>query len=84
MTRRAYYKKTIYYDEAFVKDIDLFEQIITHKVILDKLPKLQNDTQRFSAVIRYMITRINAQFGYLLKEKKETTPNKNTENEVTK
>lgn len=62
MTRRAYYKKTIYYDETFVEDMKLFEELILRDTEIAKL-KLQNDRQRFSAVLRYIIQKYNKQGG---------------------
>lgn len=62
MTRRAYYKKTIYYGESFVKDMELFEKLISQDAEIAKL-KLQNDRQKFSAVLRYIIQKYNKQGG---------------------
>lgn len=62
MSRRAYYKKTIYYDETFVPDIELFEKLIMHDPNLSQI-KLQNDTQRFSVMMRWIIRSYNRKHG---------------------
>lgn len=58
MSRRPYYKKTIYYDETFVQDIELFEKLIMHDSQLNQI-KLQNDQQRFSIMMRILIRSYN-------------------------
>lgn len=62
MTRRAYYKKTIYYDETFVPEIELFEELIMHDPSLSQI-KLQNDKQRFSKMLREIIKNYNRKYG---------------------
>ena len=62
MTRRAYYKKTIYYDETFVEEMELFEKLIMHDPSLSQI-KLQNDTQRFSVMLRIIIRNYNRKYS---------------------
>jgi hypothetical protein len=58
MTRRAYYKKQIYYGEDFVKELEIFERNIA---IDNKRFKDLKQKNKFSAVIRKWIINYNKQ-----------------------
>ena len=59
MTRRAYFKKPIYYGEEFEKEIEKFESYID---LDDRHFKEIKQKHRFSAVIRRWIQIYNARF----------------------
>lgn len=67
MTRRAYYKKVLYYEESFAKDLDEFEELILKDEDIDKL-NLQDKLHRFSGAIRWLIRRYNIQKGPKIRE----------------
>ena len=60
MTRRAYYKKPIYYGEDFEKEMEDFERNIA---IDDKHFKHLKTKHRFSAVIRRWIQLYNFKYA---------------------
>ena len=64
MTRKAYFKRTIYYDEEFLKNMDEFEELIMKDKELEKL-NFQDKKRRFSSTIRWMITKFNASRQHL-------------------
>jgi ectoine hydroxylase-related dioxygenase (phytanoyl-CoA dioxygenase family) len=60
MTRRAYYKRQVYYGEDFEKELEQFERNIA---VDEKHFKAMKTKHRFSAVIRHWIKSYNTQFA---------------------
>jgi len=60
MTRRAYYKRQVYYGEDFEKELEQFERNIA---VDEKHFKAIKAKHRFSAVIRRWIQLYNTKFA---------------------
>ncbi len=60
MARRAYFKRAVYYNEEFEKELEVFERNI---LLDDKRFKDLKQKNRFSAVIRKWIKSYNEKFA---------------------
>jgi len=72
-SKKPTYRKTMYFSEEFVPEMENFLKNIRVDPRLSKT-KFRNDSQRYSKILRVLIFRYNREFSEFLKQRYKDDP----------